>query len=152
MVTAGEYCNRELVIVSRSEPVREAINLMRTRHVGDVIVVDRQGDMLLPVGILTDRDIVVELLAEDVDLDTVSIGDVMSDQLVTIPEDTGLLDSIKYMQTKGVRRLPVIDHQGSLVGIITIDDVLELVAELLRDLATLIQKEQTHEIKHRLVR
>lgn len=148
-MSIGEYCNRELVIVSRTESVQEAINLMRTHHVGDVIVVDKQGDLILPVGILTDRDIVLKILAEDVDLNTINIGDVMSHELVTIPEKTTLMDTIKYMQAKGVRRMPVIDGQGSLVGIITTDDVLELVAEQLQDIVSLFHREHKREIKQR---
>ena len=151
-MTAGEYCNRELVIVSKSEPVRAAIDLMRSRHVGDVIVVDRQGEQLLPVGILTDRDIVVEILAEDVDLDAVTIGDVMSDQIFSIPENTSLMIAVKYMHERGVRRMPVVDRNGSVVGVITVDDVLELVAELLHDLAALLQTEQAREFKQRVAR
>lgn len=150
-MSIGEYCNRELVIVYRTESVKEAVNLMRSHHVGDVIVVDRQDDSILPVGILTDRDIVLEILAEDIDLNTINIGDVMSYELVTIPEKTTLMDTIKYMQTKGVRRMPVVDGQGSLVGLITADDVLELVAEQLQDIVGLFHQEQKREIKQRSV-
>lgn len=150
-MSIGEYCNRELVIVSRTESVKEAVNLMRSHHVGDVIVVDRQGDLILPIGILTDRDIVLEILAEDIDLNTINIGDVMSYELVTIPEKTTFMDTIKYMRIKGVRRMPVVDGQGSLVGLITADDILELVAEQLHDIVGLFHQEQKREIKQRSV-
>lgn len=150
-MSIGEYCNRELVIVSRTESVNEAIKLMRLHHVGDVIVVDRQGEQLLPVGILTDRDIVLEILAENIDLGAVTIGDVMSYELATIPENITLMDTIKYMHAKGVRRMPVVDKAGSLVGIISADDILELVAEQLQDLVGLLHRQQTHEVKQRTV-
>lgn len=150
-MSVGEYCNRELVIVTRNEPVSEAVSLMRSRHVGDVVVVDRQGDLVLPIGILTDRDIVIQLLAENVNLDTINIGDVMSDNLVTINEDTSLMDTIKFMSEKGVRRLPVVNGQGNLEGIVTADDIIELVAEQLHDLVGLFHKEEAHEIKQRTV-
>ena len=150
-MTVGEYCNREMVIVSRTESVQEAIHLMRTHHVGDVIVVDRQGDLLFPIGILTDRDIVVELLALDVDLNSINIGDVMSDELATISEQTTLMETVKYMKSKRVRRMPVVNRQGSLVGIITADDVIELIAEQLQNMAGLLSLEQKQEQKRRSV-
>ena len=148
-MSAGEYCNREVVVVSKSEPVSEAINLMRTHHVGDVVVVDSTAAGMNPVGILTDRDIVLEILAEDVDLETVSIGDVMSYQLVTVTEDTKLIDTIKLMRDKGVRRMPVVDQAGVLQGLLSIDDILELLAEQLSDIVSLIGKEQDRESKSR---
>ena len=63
-MSAGEYCNRDVVVIDRTESVRKAIDLMRTHHVGDVIVVDRANGASKPLGILTDRDIVLEILAE----------------------------------------------------------------------------------------
>ena len=144
-MSISEYCNREMVIVSKSESVREAIYLMRKHHVGDVVVIDKQGSHLIPVGILTDRDIVIEILAEGVDLDTVAIGDVMSYELVTVLETTSLMDTIKVMRDKGVRRLPVVNTHGGVVGIVTVDDLLELVTEQLHDMVNLISKEQQRE-------
>ena len=70
-MSVGEYCNRDVVVVARSESVREAINQMRRYHVGTVVVVEQQVTEPRPVGILTDRDIVMEIMAVDVDLDAV---------------------------------------------------------------------------------
>jgi len=144
-MSAGEYCNREVVVIERSESVRRAIELMRTHHVGNVIVIERANGGSRPLGILTDRDIVIELLAKDVDLATVSVGDVMSDDLHTVHEDAKLLDATKVMRTKGIRRLPVVNTQGSLVGILAVDDILGLIMEQLSDLVGLIVKEQLQE-------
>ena len=148
-MSAGEYCNRDVVIVAKSEPVREAIELMRRHHVGDVVVVETLGETTVPVGILTDRDIVLELLAEGVDLDAITIGDVMSYELVTVSENTKLIDTIKIMRDKGVRRIPVINESGGLEGLLSVDDLLELVAEQLSDIVGLINKEQARESKLR---
>lgn len=148
-MSAGEYCNRDVVIVEKSESIREAINLMRDRHVGDVVVVEMLENATRPVGILTDRDIVVEILAEDVDLDAVNVGDVMSYQLVTVPEDTKLVDAIKIMRGKGVRRLPVVNENNELQGILSVDDILELVVEQLSDVVGLITREISNEEKSR---
>jgi len=148
-MSAGEYCNRDVVVIEKTESVREAINLMRKNHVGEVVVVEMRENASIPLGILTDRDIVVEILAEDVDLDAVNVGDVMSDQLVTINEDTKLLDAIKQMRIKGVRRLPVVNEKGELQGILSVDDFLELVVEQLSDIVGLTAKEMTNEINVR---
>ena len=148
-MSVGEYCNRDVVVIEKTESVREAINLMRKNHVGDVVVVQMQENASIPLGILTDRDIVVEILAEDVDLNAVNVGDVMSDQLVTINEDTKLLDAIKQMRIKGVRRLPVVNESGELQGILSVDDLLELIVEQLSDIVALVTKEITNEVKSR---
>jgi CBS domain-containing protein len=148
-MSAGEYCNRNVVIVSKSEPVSEAIKLMRSHHVGDVIIVESIEETSIPVGILTDRDIVMEILAEDVDPEAVSIGDVMSYELVTVTEKTKLIDTIKLMRDKGVRRLPVVNEKGGLEGLLTVDDLLELIAEQLTDIVGLISAEQSRESKLR---
>jgi CBS domain-containing protein len=144
-MSAGEYCNREVVVIDRTESVRQAIDLMRTHHVGDVIVVEKANGSTRPLGILTDRDIVLEILAEDVDLEAVNVGDVMSYELQTVDEDTKLLDAIKVMRTKGIRRLPVVDSQANLVGILAVDDILGLIAEQLSDLVGLISRERVRE-------
>lgn len=148
-MSAGEYCNRDVVIVEKTEPVSEAIQLMRKHHVGDVVVIETLEDTVVPVGILTDRDIVLELLAEGVDLDAVSIGDVMSYELVTVSENTKLIDTVKIMRDKGVRRIPVVNEAGGLEGLLSVDDLLELVAEQLTDIVGLIGKEQARESKLR---
>jgi len=149
MMSAGEYCNRDVVVIEKTEPVREAVHLMRNNHVGNVVVVEKRENASIPLGILTDRDIVVEVLAEDVNLDAVNVGDVMSYQLVTVNQDTKLLDAVKLMRIKGVRRLLVVNEQGELLGILSVDNLLELVAEQLTDIVSLISNEITHEIESR---
>jgi CBS domain-containing protein len=144
-MSAGEYCNRDVVVVAKSDTVQEAINLMRQYHVGTVVVVEETGDKPKPVGILTDRDILIEILAEDVELDAVTIGDVMSYEIVTVMDDSPLLDAVSIMKDKGVRRLPVVNHTGGLEGILSVDDVIDLLAEELSNIAKLISKEQHQE-------
>lgn len=138
----SELCNRDVVVVRRSESVREAIRLMRKHHIGDVVVVDEHRH---PQGMLTDRDIVIELLAADVDLDSVTIGDAMSFEVITAREDDGLMATIERMQEQAVRRLPVVDDAGALVGILTFDDVIQLLARQLSGLARLIEQERHRE-------
>jgi CBS domain-containing protein len=145
----GEFCSREVVIVDREETIVEAARLMREKHVGDVVVVEERAGERFPVGIMTDRDIVVQLVATGIALDAVSIGDAMSFELVTAREEDGLLDTIRQMQLKGVRRLPVVDAHGALVGILSVDDVLELISEQLSGLVTVITREQEREREFR---
>jgi CBS domain-containing protein len=145
----GEFCSREVIIVDREETIVEAARLMREKHVGDVVVVEERAGERFPVGIMTDRDIVVQLVAAGIALDAVSIGDAMSFELVTAREEDGLLDTIRQMQSTGVRRLPVVDGRGALVGILSIDDLLELISEQLSGLVTVITREQEREREFR---
>lgn len=148
-MSAGEYCNREVVVINKDASVRDAVNLLRNFHVGDVVVVEKVAGKNHPIGILTDRDIVLEVLAKDVDMTSVTIGDVMSLKLVTVTEQTSLLDTLESMRQHGVRRLPVVDSTGVLVGIITLDDLLELFAEQISKVAALMKSEQRKEEKQR---
>lgn len=144
-MSIGEFCNREVVIADSAENALEAAKLMRQYHVGDVVVVTDKDDRKIPAGILTDRDIVIELVAKQVDPQSVSIGDVMSGALLTVNENDELLDTIERMRAKGVRRAPVVGKAGELVGILTLDDLLDVLAETLDDLVLLTGREQRRE-------
>lgn len=145
----GEYCNRDVVIVDKACSVREAARLMRNQHVGDLIVVEERDGKRIPVGIVTDRDIVLEVIAKDVDLNAVAIGDVMSFELTTASEDDEVLETVKLMRAKGVRRAPVVDKQDALVGILAVDDLIELLQEFVTDIGGLIVREQKREQRKR---
>lgn len=145
----GTACNREVVVVERSASVSQAARLMRDFHVGDLVVVETQDGRRRPVGILTDRDIVVGVLARDVDAASVAVRDVMGGELITATEDESLPDVVKRMRAAGVRRLPVVDGEGTLVGILTVDDLLDLLSETLNDLTRLVTRELTREQRRR---
>ncbi len=144
-MAVGEVCNREVVITDRESSILEVTKLMRRHHVGDVVITEDRDGERVPVGIVTDRDIVVELLAEEVDLNAVDIGDVMSFELLIAREDDDILETIKRMQGKGIRRMPVVNQRGGLVGLLAMDDLVELIAEQLSDLVKLINTEQSRE-------
>ena len=146
----GEVCNREVVVVEPNATLLEAAKLMRSQHVGDVVVVEGQDGHWIPVGILTDRDMVVALIAEEVALNAVSVGDVMSFELVIARESDSLYDTIEHMREKGIRRMPVVAENGSLVGILTVDDVLDLLSEQLSALVRLVASERRHEEQRRV--
>jgi predicted transcriptional regulator len=141
----GEICNREVVVMKRKDGILEAAKLMRDCHVGDVIVVEEKEGEVWPVGVLTDRDIVVELISKEVPLDSVFVGDVMSSELVTVSEDRGIWDTIKCMRSRGIRRIVVVSEKGLLVGILSVDDLLEFLSEELSDLVKLFAREWDRE-------
>jgi CBS domain-containing protein len=145
-MTAGEFCNRQVVIARRDESLVEAARRIRDFHVGTLIVVDEQDGRRIPVGVLTDRDLVVSVLTGDGrDVDALVVGDVMTTDLVTSREDESLLDALKKMRSFGVRRLPVVNDKGGLEGILTFDDLIDLIAEELSDLTNLVSREQKRE-------
>jgi len=147
----GEMCNREVVIVSKETSILEVAQLMRQHHVGDVVVVvEEQGGRRIPVGIVTDRDIVIEIVAKDIDFHNLVVGDIMGLQLVTVREREGVFETMQVMRLKGVRRLPVVDEEGGLIGILTLDDLIGLLAEEMNELARLISREQAREAQARI--
>lgn len=141
----GDICVREVVIAMRDTTVQEAARLMRENHVGDLLVVDRANGRRTPLGIVTDRDIVVAVVALDLDPAALSVGDIMGPELETALETQGVFETIHQMRSAGVRRIPVVTPQGTLVGIVSIDDLIQLLAEEMTDLAKLISREQRKE-------
>jgi CBS domain-containing protein len=146
-MTAGEVCNRQVVFTRPETSIVDAVALMKTHYVGDVVVVREPDGERVPVGILTDRDVA---LAVDrlLRLPHLRVADVMSADLVTSPERESLYNVLKKMQSHGIRRLPVVNDHGGLEGILTFDDVIELLSEELTDLAKLVAKEQKRERDH----
>lgn len=145
----SEICNREVVIVQRNSSALEAARLMRQYHVGDLVVIEDRGAVRVPVGIVTDRDLVVEVIASELDPTAITVGDIMVPELAVVKEDAGVFEAIQYMRAIGVRRLPVVNGSGGLAGILTLDDLLELLAEEMSLLAKLVKHEQNKETKSR---
>lgn len=148
-MNTGEVCTRRVIVVAPQESIRDAARLMRHHHVGDLVVVEHADGANRPIGILTDRDIVVELLAAGVDMDAVTVGDVMSRPLLTAREQDDLSDTLKRMAQKGVRRIPVVGEDGKLAGLLSIDDLMTLLAELSQDISRLLSSELRHEHERR---
>ena len=144
----GQVCNRTVVVVAKDTTLADAAKLMREHHVGSLVVAQNTYGRK-PVGIVTDRDMVVEVMAADLDYRTLTVGEIMGDKLVVARESDDTLDTLKLMRARGVRRLPVVTEKGDLAGIVTIDDLLEIVAEELEDVVHAIGNEQTRESKRR---
>jgi CBS domain-containing protein len=149
-MTIGAICNREVITVQRDATILHAAKLMRQYHVGDVVVIENRKNKAVPIGIVTDRDIVVELVATELDCKVITVGDIIITKLAMVKDNAGVFDAIQIMTTKGVRRLPVIDDAGGLVGIVTLDDLLQMLAKEFSSLTKLVMREQKNEaIKRR---
>ena len=148
-MTVGEICNREIIVIQRDESVQEAAKLMRQFHVGAVIVIDKPNGCTVPIGIITDRDLVVEVMATELDETVITVGDIMTPDIVAVKENTATNEAIELMRRKTVRRLPVVDESGELIGILTLDDALQILSEQMLDLAKLVRYEQKKEQRHR---
>jgi predicted transcriptional regulator len=119
---------------------------MRELHVGCLVIVEGAAGEHRPIGILTDRDIVVGVLAQtDQKLHLLRVDDVMTRKLVLAREDDDLDEVLRRMRAKGVRRLPVVDSRGVLTGVVAADDILEHVKEQVDTLAALIGRERRRE-------
>lgn len=112
----GEICNRDVVVVLKDETALEAAHLMRHHHVGDVLVVEEREGRRMPVGIVTDRDLVEEIIAPELDPGFITVAEIMVADFVTVSESMGVYETIQYMRGKGVRRMPVVDDAGALVA------------------------------------
>lgn len=142
----GEVCNREVVIVRPDETLLEAAKRMRQRHVGDLVIAQERGGRRFPVGVLTDRDLVIEILAREADPEAITAGDLADpDALLSARSGDDLLEALDGMRSRGVRRMPVVDRDGALVGILTMDDVLELLSEQLSDMVKLVARQRQRE-------
>lgn len=149
-MSVGEICNREVVIAHRDDTVVAASKIMRKQHVGCLVVVeDGEDGSTRPMGIVTDRDLVIEVLAMGLDTASVTVGDLMGPELLTAREGDGIWETILRMRAMGVRRLPVVNNERKLVGILSMDDLLEFLAGELSDLAKLIRRETRREMEIR---
>lgn len=143
--TAGDLCTREVVVAPPSLSVDEAARLMRERHVGCIVVVEQGDGGRLPIGILTDRDIVMAVVAKDADAKTLRAGDVMTATVASVRESDTLYDVLSTMRSRGVRRVPVTGPHGTLAGILTLDDVLNALAGQLQALGSVVGRERRQE-------
>ncbi len=146
MTTVASVCNRDVAFTTRETTVAAAAKLMRNGHVGSLVIVEKMnGGKRLPVGMVTDRDVVVEVVATGLAPGAITVGDIMAREIVVGRESDSVLETLEIMRFKGVRRLPTVDGDGQLVGIVTVDDLLEILAEELNELAKIVAREQSNE-------
>jgi CBS domain-containing protein len=150
-MTVGEICTRNVVMAPKTELIVDAAKRMRMSHVGNVVVIETRNGRHVPVGIVTDRDIVVSVVAGDPDhINYLLVSDVMSDDLVTAREHESVEEALRKMEAHGVRRLPIVDTDEMLVGILTLDDVLQYLTGQQSELVALVAKEQRRERQYRV--
>ena len=145
----ADIYTRRVVHVGAVASVREAAELMRKRHVGALVVVDQPNGERVPVGIITDRDIVLAVVAAGVDVEALTVGDVMTHPVITCTEDQDLFDAVELMRERGIRRLPVLNAKGGLAGVVAADDIYSALGTHMRELSLALTREQVREMKVR---
>ncbi|MBI2528797.1 MAG: CBS domain-containing protein [Candidatus Rokubacteria bacterium] len=133
----GKVCTKPVVTAPPTMSVAEAARIMRAKNVGTVVVVNAGQ----PIGLLTDRDILVDVLAQGKHADAVPVSEVMRKEPVVIGAEEGIFDAAKLFAKTGVRRLPVVAKDGKLLGIITMDDVLMLLGNEMGHIASALSAE-----------
>jgi CBS domain-containing protein len=137
----ADLCKYRAVTISPRADLLEAARTMREQHVGFLVVSDRN----MPVGVITDRDIVLEAVAAAVDPREVTVGDAMTAEPVTLTADTPLEEALESLRLAGIRRAPVVDDGGRVVGVLSMDDVLDHLALQLGAVAGSLRHEQAIE-------
>jgi len=147
----GEICSREVVFVAPGESVARAARLMREHHVGSLVVVEGRAEGRRPVGMITDRDVAVGVVALGLDPEATPVEAAMRGSLAAVREDEGVGRVVALMRSEGVRRLPVVDGAGTLVGVVAADDLIDLLAEEMSALAGMLDREARRERAERPV-
>lgn len=141
----GDICTADVACISPRATVQEAADAMQRCHVGAlVVIVDPQRR---PIGVVTDRDIVIKVVAKGMNAQATSVANVMSTGVVTCKETHDVLDAIQRMKANGVRRLPVTREDGQLVGVVAADDILRAITSQLHGLSDAMLQEQMREMK-----
>ena len=138
---AASLCVKDVVYVHKSLALNEAARKMREHHVGSLVVVEDQPFGRTVVGMLTDRDIVLAVVARDLDASALRVEDVMTANVVSARAEDSLADVLATMRRRGVRRLPVTGPRGELLGVLAADDVLSSLSEDLRSLVQAISSQ-----------
>lgn len=144
--------NRHVVSVRRNCPIADCAKLMHDRHVGALVVVEESLLHKHPVGVITDRDLAIEVLAFGVDAALICAEDVMLEPVATVARTANISEAIAIMREHGVRRLPVTDEHGSLCGIVSADDLWATLSGQIETLVGVIRKSEARERQSRAAR
>lgn len=137
--------NKRVVVAPPGTSVETAARLMRDEHVGALVVLSSEAVHARPIGILTDRDLVIEVLAQGAPPALLTVGDIALPRLVTAGSDESLFDAMERMSREGVRRLVVVDARGGLLGLVSMDDILVAMSQSLALMARTISREIRNE-------
>lgn len=145
----ADICTHHVVCINAEMSVRAAAQAMRKHHVGTLVVTEQPNGERVPVGIVTDRDLVLAVVAPNVDAEAVTVGDVMTPDVATCRSGEELFDALETMRERGVRRLPVLNAEGGLVGLLAADDVFSAIGEHMHELGRAMTREQVREMELR---
>ena len=135
-------CTPDVICCGPATSVQAAASLMRLKHTGDLVVVDDPEEDRIPLGVITDRDIVVEVLANGLNPATTAVRSLLRTPIVIAHEDEDASEALERMRTHGIRRLPIVGSEGKLAGVITLDDILKLVAADINALVEIVGRER----------
>jgi len=138
----GELCQRDVITVRAGDEIGAAARLMRDKHIGYIIVVEPRvaAQTVVPIGVLTDRDIVVAVIARDVEARSLRVEDVMTREPLLLSESETVENALREMRRRGVRRAPVVGDSGQLIGVVSLDDMLAVLAGELQDVSWSIER------------
>jgi len=145
-MTISDLCKRVVVTIHRGASAEDAARAMLASHIGNLVVVD-PADTRKPVGIITDRDIAVKVVAQGLVPAQTPVGAVMSAPVVSLSQDDSFLEALDKMSAQGVRRAPVLDRDGRLKGLVSVDDLVPLLARELAKIGALIRHGQAAEMR-----
>ena len=141
----SECCKLDVVCCDPELSLPDTAALMRKNHVGDVVVIELRAGVRVPIGIVTDRDIVMETMALQLDAALFTAGDIMNTPLVTVKENAGFVETLRLMRSNGIRRMPVVTESGTLYGIVTADDIVRTLALELSLVTEAMSGQASHE-------
>ncbi len=147
----GDVCTRHVYLAQANQPLADAARRMCTDHVGALVVIEPGDQKRRPIGILTDRDIVLGQLARSADLFCLTVGDVMTRNPLSVTAEMSVFATISALNGRSVRRAPVLDREGALVGFVTLDDLLPVIGEEVAAIGTLMGSQalrETREPRH----
>ncbi|HUN25749.1 MAG TPA: CBS domain-containing protein [Steroidobacteraceae bacterium] len=143
-MNVGNLCERHITTIGPRDDLTVAARLMREKHIGYLVVVEPEPgtNALRPIGVLTDRDIVVSVVAKNADPKALLATDVMSMQPITIGDADPVDKALQTLRRTGVRRLPVVGSRGELVGVLSLDDLLDYVSGEIQNLSAAVRNER----------
>jgi CBS domain-containing protein len=140
-MSVGRICSRDVDTADPRESVLEVARRMHDRQVGTLVVVDREAR---PMGLITDRDIAMRVVADGGDAARMMVSDIMTPMPTVVLADTSIQTALGHMRSGRLRRLPVVSGSGALIGIVTLDDILSLIAEEFCIIGALLEREAPH--------
>lgn len=145
----GDICANNFLHVSSQETILNIAKLMRSQNQGSVVVIEGNDGQITPSGLITERDIVIEVVAAKIDASEVTADDILNGELVTVKDTVELSDALNHLRYFGVRRAPVVDKDGHLVGLFSIDDALPILSAQFSEIMQLMSNESYNESQQR---